>query len=121
MTGSGDRAGGRDGQEAKVAAARRKGLEFYEGITVDAGTLMEADAIEGIDAEVALLRAHLRKRLRDDAQDFDVLLKGVRLLMQAVTARYRMSPARSAELADSIASVLQQLGGQFFPERAEDV
>ncbi|MBF6601074.1 MAG: hypothetical protein IVW36_11245 [Dehalococcoidia bacterium] len=120
MTGSGERPGRRDGPEAK-AAARRKGLEFYAGITADAGALMEADAIEGIDAEVALLRAQLRERLRDDAQDFDVLLKGVRLLMQAVTARYRMSPARSAELADSITSILQQVGGQFFPERAAEV
>ncbi|MGH7620775.1 MAG: hypothetical protein ACREMU_00380, partial [Gemmatimonadaceae bacterium] len=83
--------------------------------------LMQAADIEGMDAELALLRVRLRDQVEAHGDDFDVLLKGVRLISQALTTRYRISTARSSELADTLASVVRQVGGQFFPEQFDDL
>jgi hypothetical protein len=95
-------------------------LKFYDGVVGDAGSLMAAAELEGLDGEVAVLRLRLRDLLKGGG-DFEVVLKGVRLLTQVVAARYRMSPARTSEFADTLATAIQQVGSNFYPERFEDV
>ncbi len=95
-------------------------LKFYDGVVGDAGSLMAAAEIEGVDGELAVLRLRLRDQMKDGG-DFELLLKGVRLLTQVVAARYRMSPGRTSEFADTLATALQQVASNFFPERFEDV
>ncbi|MDE3095678.1 MAG: hypothetical protein KGK07_06730 [Chloroflexota bacterium] len=94
---------------------------FYRAAVEDAAALAEAAEVTGIDGELALLRAKLRAHLKERPQDYELLLKGVRLIAQIVAAQYRMSPARTDELAGTLADTVRLVGGQFFPERFGDV
>lgn len=117
---SADSAGGRGDAERQRTPELIRALEFYDRVVGDAGSLMAAAEIEGVDGELAVLRLRLRDQMKDGG-DFELLLKGVRLLTQVVSARYRMSPRRTSEFADTLASAIHQVGSNFFPERFEDV
>ena len=113
--------GGGDGDaERPRSAALIRAIEFYDRVVGDAGSLMAAAEIEGVDGELAVLRLRLRDQMKRGG-DFELVLKGVRLLTQVVSARYRMSPARTSEFAETLASAIQQVGSNFYPERFEDV
>ncbi|MHB8377056.1 MAG: hypothetical protein ACYDEB_08890 [Dehalococcoidia bacterium] len=94
---------------------------FYRAAVEDAAALVEAAEVTGVDEELALLRVKLREHLRERPQDYELLLKGVRLIAHVVAARYRMSPARADELAGTLADTIRLVGGQFFPERFGEV
>ena len=55
----------------------------------------EARRIDGLDEEVALLRLRLREALAAQPEDFKLLQNGVRLLVQALLARHRLSPKQA--------------------------
>ena len=94
---------------------------FYRAAVEDAAALVEAAEVIGVDQELALLRVKLREHLQERPQDYELLLKGIRLIVQAVAAQYRMSPARADELAGTLADTVRLVGGQFFPERFGEV
>ena len=93
------------------------GLRFYAAAVEDAAELIEAAEVSGVDAELASLRVALRKHVQEHPDDLELMLKSVRLIAQVVSAQYRMSPARTDELADTIRAITTQLGAQMFPER----
>lgn len=90
---------------------------FYHRAVKDAAQLIAAERIRGVDRELAMLRTRLDEHARAHPEDLDLVIKGVRLVAQIVAAQYRMSPARTDELADTMASALRQVGAQLFPER----
>lgn len=94
--------------------------QFYASV-VDEAELVEAQRIDGIDHEIALLRVQLRTALLADPADYKLMLKGIELIARTAAARYRMSPKSKQELADSIAATLDTFGEQLFPERFKDV
>lgn len=93
------------------------GLRFYAAAVEDAAELLEAAEVSGVDAELASLRVALRKHVQEHPDDLELMLKSVRLIAQVVSAQYRMSPARTDELADTIGAVFRHVGAQMFPER----
>ncbi len=86
--------------------------EFYAGALSEAERLRLAKAreVEGLDEEIALLRAQLQKLVEEHPERLDLLYKGMGLLLKAVTARYKLSPASQDDLAESIAGVLKGVG-----------
>ena len=69
-----------------------------------------ARELDGLDDEVALLRLQLRRALADGDVEPRVLHAGVRLLMQALLARHRLSPRQAEHLGDAVANVLEEFG-----------
>jgi hypothetical protein len=93
----------------------RNALEAAEQIELD-----EASDIEGLDDEIALLRVRLRKVVDEKREDFPLMLRGIELLVKAVSARYRLSKQAEEDLAGSLAGVLRGVGGQLIPEAFRD-
>jgi hypothetical protein len=97
--------------------------DFY-GSALDAAERIELEAageIEGLDREIALLRMKLRGVLEERPEDLQLMLRGIDLLVKAVSARYRLSKQAEEDLADSIANVIRGVGGALLPEAFADV
>ncbi len=93
--------------------------EFYASV-LDAAERIELDAaseVEGLDGEIALLRMRLRKALGARPDDLALMLRGIDLLVKAVSARYRLSPEAGENLGENMAALVQNLGG-LLPQEA---
>ncbi|MGB6838053.1 MAG: hypothetical protein WBF66_10180 [Dehalococcoidia bacterium] len=113
--------------EPRRAPARRRPRRsvargFYGDALDDAErvALEAAGDINGLDQEIALLRTKLRRALEERPQDLPLMLKGIELLVKAVSARYRLSKEAKQDLSESIAGVLRGLGGVLYPEGFAD-
>lgn len=91
---------------------------FYAGALNEGEreALPDAERVEGLDQEVALLRLRLRRALEERPEDFPLMLRGVELLVKAVSARYRLSARAQEDLADSLVGVLNSVSSVLFPE-----
>jgi hypothetical protein len=94
---------------------------FYARAVDDAAMLVAANAVHGFDEELAMLRVTLEEHMRKFPGDLELLIKGARLVAQMVASRYRMSPARTDEFFDTLATVTKQIAEQLYPERFDDV
>ena len=70
--------------------------------------LDRASHVEGLDQEVA--QPQQRKALTDHRDDFRLLKSGMRLLVQALLAQHRLSPAQPENLSEVGAALLRELG-----------
>ena len=82
--------------------------------------LKTARKMEGLAAEIAVLRVELLKLMTDRKEggegfDFRLLTHGIDMLVKAVAAQYRMSPRASKHLAEHMTNLLNSLGDQFLP------
>ncbi len=122
------RAGKRSGRGAHREL--RVADDFY-GSALDAAerrALSEAAQVEGLDEEIALLRMKLREAISPRSsggpeepveprpETLPLMMKGIELLVKAVSARYRLSPEAKKDLATSISSVLAGASAQFYRE-----
>ncbi|MBM3458433.1 MAG: hypothetical protein FJX77_07885 [Armatimonadetes bacterium] len=73
--------------------------------------LPRARSVEGLDSEIALLRLRLLRAARQDPDNLEKLLKGAAIIVQAVSARYRLSEKSSDNLGKAVSEVIQQIGG----------
>ena len=78
--------------------------------------LPEAREMEGLDEEIALLRVKLNQLVAEHPDDMDGLVKAVRLLVQAVAIKYRLSPQAENDLLKSAAGVVNGIAGMLMPE-----
>lgn len=105
-----------------VAAARRarrpRAARFYEEALSQAERLdlEAARRVEGLDEEIALLRLQLKRALEEQPQNLQLMVKGMELLVRAVSARYRLSKEAQQDLSDNIVGVIEGIGAQLFPE-----
>jgi hypothetical protein len=104
--------------DARTEAPRKEALGFYEEALSEAERLdlPEARRMEGLDEEIAVMRVRLKRALEERPEDVQVILKGLALLVKAVTAKYRLSPKARKNLSDSIAGVVEGLGAALYPE-----
>lgn len=107
---------------------KRDANVFYGALVDEAAALIEANEIEGVDEELALVRVRLVEMMRhgDGAPDdgrtqYELMLKSVELIARMVATRYRMSPRRKQDLVDHIAGALRVLGEQFLPQAQGDL
>ncbi|MEX1253055.1 MAG: hypothetical protein WEE64_01810 [Dehalococcoidia bacterium] len=103
------------GRAALAKNFYRSALEAAEQIELD-----EASDIERLDDEIALLRVRLRKVVDEKREDIPLMLRGIDMLVKAVSARYRLSKQAEEDLAASLASVVRGVGGQLMPEAFRD-
>ncbi len=114
-------------ERAPRTRRRRRGRppvvrDFY-GSALDAAhqtTLKYASSVEGLDREIALLRLKLRDALEDGPQSFQLMVRGMELLVKLVSARYRLSKKAEKDIASSAANLLRGLAVQLFPESRDD-
>ena len=66
------------------------------------------------------MRLKLREVLSERPEDLQVMLRGIELLVKAVSARYRLSKQAEEHLAESIAGVVRGVGGLLMPEAFAD-
>ncbi len=89
------------------AAARPP--SFYERAleTAEHAELLQAfrEALDerGLTGEAALLRALLRNAVEQHPEDADLVLSGVRLLVNVLIAQHRLSGAQAEDIASAIA------------------
>ena len=85
---------------------------FYErGLSAaEREALDEARALRGVDEEIALLRLRLRDALAAQPEEWDVLLGGVRLLIQALLAQRRLSGQQAEEMSEQVLGILEGFG-----------
>ena len=72
--------------------------------------------MSGLDEEIALLRVKLRSAVDKHKENLPLMLRGIGLLVTAVSARYRLSKQSEADLADSLDRVIRGAGGVLMPE-----
>lgn len=106
------------------ASRRRSKLaqDFY-GSALDAAERIELEAaseVEGLDKEIAVLRMKLREVLSERPEDLQLMLRGIELLVKAVSARYRLSKEAGENLADNLAGVIRGAGSLLMPEAFAD-
>jgi hypothetical protein len=107
----------------RIRARRHRSPSFYERalIASDRDLVDEARDLEGIDEEVALLRLQIRRLLEEQPEEPAALQSGIRLLVQALSARHRLSGREAANVTDAIASVLEQFAAMLaIPTGYED-
>jgi hypothetical protein len=100
--------------------ARHPRPNYYAPVS-DEQALAEAARVEGVDDELAELRVRLRSLIRNQPESFELILKGMAMIVRAAGARYRMSAKSKEELADAIGGVIHGVGVQLFPEEELDV
>ena len=91
---------------------RIRPAEFYARALTEAEleAVDTAREVEGLDDEIATLRVKLLSALTQNPDDFDLLLKGVQMLVRAVSARYRISAKSEDDLYQSVVGVLKGVG-----------
>lgn len=98
---------------------------FYEAALSEAERvrLPRARRVQGVDAEIALLRVRLERLAREHPENVEMLLKGITVLVRAAAVKYRLSPKAEKDLASSLAGALRSVGaalgleGMDAPER----
>lgn len=113
-------------RRATAARSRRRrknaARDFY-GSALDAAERIELEAaeeIQGLDKEIAVLRTKLRSVLVKRPDDLPLMLRGIELLVKAVSARYRLSKEAEENLSESLAGVVRGVGGLLMPEAFAD-
>ena len=96
---------------------------FYECVLTEAERvrLTRARRLEGLDEEIAVLRVRLASVLAEHPEDLPLFLKGLAMLVKAVSTRYRLSPKAQGDLMQSVMGVLNGLGMALWPEDRDGV
>jgi hypothetical protein len=108
---------------AGPGSGRRLARSFYDQALTEAEAqdLPSAQEMSGLDEEIAVLRLKLRSALEERPEDVRLMLKGIELLVRAVSARFRLSSKDKEDLAESVRGVLRDIGGPVCPEVFGDV
>ena len=95
---------------------------FYDEALTEAQReeLPAAKQVEGLDEEIALIRLRLRSALEQHPQNLTLMLKGIELLVKALSARYRLKKDDKTALSESLRRTLEEIGGPLFPEAFGD-
>ena len=91
---------------------------FYEEALSQAEKvrLSRARRIQGLDEEIALLRVRLGGLAEEQPENIELLIKGIGMLVRAVSAKYRLSPKSEKDLYQSMLGVLQGVGSVLLPD-----
>ncbi len=109
---------------ARAAMSRRRAkTNFYERAVSEAESeyLKRAANMDGLDDEIAVLRAKILTVLEDRPDDLPLLLKGVGTLSRTLAARHRLADKAEQDLFDNLVGTLRGLGEQLFPGPDGDI
>lgn len=111
-----------DAAPADAAASgepREKRRKNFYATVFNEADLLEAAQIEGIDDEIAALRTILRDKGKE--VKLNAALRSIEMIVRAVAAKYRMSPANKEDLAEAVMTVARKLREDLVPGRIDDV
>ena len=96
---------------------------FYERAMSEAETeyLKRAGNMDGIDDEIAVLRAKLFTALEERPDDLALLMKGISTLSRSLAARHRLTGKAEKDLFDNLMGTLQGLSEQVFFDPDEGI
>lgn len=102
------------GKERKARQRRSKPSEaqvFYGAALseVEKESLPAARELGGLEDEIAFLRVRLRSMLAERPENLPLMLKGIELLVKALSANYRLSKESKADLSKSLRSALAEV------------
>lgn len=97
------------------ARGRPRSTSFYERAldASDRELLDEARDVEGLDDEVAVLRVLIHRLLEDQPADAQQVQAGIRLLVQALTARHRLTGREAQTLTETATDLFEQFIAAF--------
>lgn len=81
--------------------------------------LSRAKQIQGLDEEIALLRVRLNRLAEEQPENLDLLIRGIGMLVRAVSAKYKLSHKSEEDLYQSLLGVLKGVGSVLLPERLD--
>ena len=86
--------------------------QFYLGalVGIDAKTFAEALGVDGLEEEIALLRLRLRELIKEQPEDFRLVLQGINTLVRAVAAEYQHAGPDQQEMMRRMGDAIRQLG-----------
>jgi hypothetical protein len=87
--------------------------EFYEIAFSEAerGEFAEAQRVEGLRAEIAILRMRLRSAIAERPEDLELVERGVRLLVQSLLAQHRLTSREAANLTEAVTGAFEHFAG----------
>src|SRR3972149_5626254 len=104
---------------------RKKGpaRSFYDSALTEAERhqLAQAQEVEGLDEEIALLRLRLSQLAAEKPENLELLVKGMGMLVKAVATKFRLSKKAEADLYQSVLGVLRGIGATLWPEGFDGV
>jgi hypothetical protein len=95
-----------------------KPKDFYEEALSQAERvrLSRAKQVQGLDEEIALLRVRLSRLAEEQPENLELLIKGIGMLVRAVSTKYRLSHKAEDDLYQSLLGVLRGVGSVLLPE-----
>ena len=99
-----------------VSPRRRAKANFYNHALSEAEKeySKRAKNVDGLDDEVAVLRAKILTVLEDRPNDLTLLMKAISTLSHTLAARHRLGAKPENELLKNLAGTLDGLGDQLF-------
>lgn len=103
---------GRPKRPRRPGSSQSRKPDFYTRALSEAEqeALGPARTVEGLDEEVAMLRVKLLTLLTEHPNDYSLIMRGVELMVKAVSARYRISGKSEDDLYQSVVGVLKGVG-----------
>ena len=104
---------------AKRGVRKRPHDGFYDRVLSEAERVLlpQAGEVQGLEQEIALLRVKLATAVQEHPENLPLMLRGVELLVRAVSAEYRLSRKSQDNLAAAIDGVLKEIGSAFFESK----
>ncbi|MBI2856392.1 MAG: hypothetical protein HYX93_06065 [Chloroflexi bacterium] len=96
----------------KARKTPSKPEELYEEALSQAERvrLSRARQLQGLDEEIALLRMRLSRLSEEQPENLELLIKGIGMLVRALSARYKLSHKAEDDLYHSLVGVLEGIG-----------
>ncbi len=90
---------------------RMNAQQFYTSALTNAEKmeLPSAMSMEGMDGEIALLRIRLRRLAGNKPDEFALLLRGIGMLANSLSVKYKLSSGATEELEKEMLSTVEGL------------
>jgi hypothetical protein len=100
------------GKKNSLPPVKNNRAGFYAKVLDEAEALdfETAAGAEGLDDEITLLRVRIKSLWENDPQNVAMLLAATRMLAVLVKIRYSITPEQKASLAESIKSIIKDIG-----------
>ncbi len=102
----------------RAASPRRRAkANFYERAMSEAESeyLKRAANMDGLNDEIAVLRAKILTALENRPDDLPLLMKGISTLSRTLAAQHRLAGKEEKDFFDNLVGTLHGLGEQIFP------
>ena len=94
---------------------------FYDNMVANAEKVVAAARLVGLDEELKTLREYVNNYAKQHKEEFDKIIKGMRLIMQMVVARHRMGGEKLDETIAALEEATRDFREQFGAPDIDDV